>query len=133
MAIGFETTGFENRPIAPDKGMTKTSKPRVRVAKFGDGYEQRLVDGINSIEESYKLSFKNRPKAEIDDIVAFFDSLNGVTAFDFTFPDSNQTSNTPPLVLNETKIKVVCAQYNTSYTSNDHYTCSATFRRVYEA
>ena len=125
MTIGFETTGFENRAIAPDKGMTKTSKPRVRVAKFGDGYEQRLVDGINSIEESYKLSFKNRPKAEIDDIVAFFDSLNGVTAFDFTFPDSNNSG--------ETTIQVVCAQYNSNYTSNDHYTCSATFRRVYEA
>ena len=72
MAIGFIYTGTTY--ATPDKSMTKSSTPRMRTAKFGDGYEQRIVDGINNLEESYSLSFKTRLKADIDDIVAFLDT-----------------------------------------------------------
>ena len=30
--------------------------------QFGDGYEQRLKDGINSLREEYAVSFVNREK-----------------------------------------------------------------------
>ena len=82
MAIGFTVTGITDK-VVPDKTLTKQSNPRVRIQKFGDGYEQRLVDGINNINESYSLSFTNRDKTEADDILAFFDTNAGVTAFDF--------------------------------------------------
>jgi phage-related protein len=73
------------------------------------------------------VSFVNREKTEIDDIVAFFDSLNGVTNFSFTIPDSNVDS-----VVKETTIKVVCEDYSLTYTNDEFYGCQATFRRVYE-
>ena len=48
MAIGFTTSSnFGSRAVVPDKGMSAPYKPRVLVAKFGDGYEQRVRDGIN--------------------------------------------------------------------------------------
>lgn len=109
----------------PDRTMQRTSKPKVYRASFGDGYEQRIAQGINNISESYSVSFVNREKTEIDDIVAFFDSLNGVTNFSFTFPDSNAGGN-------EKSIRVVCEDYSLTYTNDEFYGCQATFRRVYE-
>ena len=51
MALGFIIPASESyvsadTTITPDKGMSRQSKARVRVAKFGDGYEQRIINGI---------------------------------------------------------------------------------------
>ena len=94
MAIGFTVTNITDKKVIPDKNMTRSSTPRVLMQSFGDGYEQRLVQGINNITEEYALSFVNRAKAEADDIMAFFDTNGGATAFDFTIPDTNSTSTT---------------------------------------
>ena len=113
--------------ITPDKGMSRSSKPRVRVAKFGDGYEQRIVDGINHLEESYSVNFGNRTRVTIDDIMAFFDSRKGAS-FDFTIPDNTTTEGA------EKTIRVVCEGYGLNYDNHPvSYSCNATFRRVYEA
>jgi|TARA_B110001454_G_scaffold132644_1_gene123496 phage-related protein len=130
MAIGFVTSSaFGTKTIRPDKSIKRGSKPKVHLATFGDGYEQRLADGINSVNETFSVSFKTRPKADIDDIVGYLDSLKGATAFSFTIPDSNgsEASGT------ETTIKVVCDDFNISYDYGDFYSASAKFRRVYEA
>ena len=127
MAIGFNTTSSHgNRDIVPDRSLARTSRPRVLKVQFGDGYEQRVAEGINNINESYAVTLNNRPKAEIDDVIAFLDSLNGVTAFNFTIPDTNAGGS-------ETTIKVVCEDYGLTYNNDEGYSCAATFRRVYEA
>lgn len=64
---------------------TLTSKPRVRSALFGDGYEQRLSNGINNAPRSWALGF-TRPTAEADEILGFLEARNGVEAFDWTPP-----------------------------------------------
>ena len=123
MAIGFLL--LDGVSVArPDKNLNRTSAPRVLKATFGDGYEQRIADGINNIQEEYSIAFNNRTKEEIDDITAFLASKNGVTSFDFTIPDSNNSG--------ESTVKVVCEQYNQNYTYGDFYGCTAMFRRVYE-
>ncbi len=94
MALGFIVAGVTTRKIIPDKTLTKNSTPRLRIQRFGDGYEQRVVDGINNINQTYSSSFTNREKEEADDIIAFFDTQGAVTAFDFVIPDSNSTSTT---------------------------------------
>lgn len=126
MALGFATSAaFGSRQIQPDKTMQRKTKPRVFLASFGDGYEQRVAKGINSLAESYSVTFNTRTKEEIDDIVGYLDSLNGVTSFNFVIPDSNAGGS-------ETTIKVVCDDYSITYTNDNFYTCDATFRRVYE-
>ena len=94
MAIGITVTNITDKKVIPDKTLTRTQSPRVRIQKFGDGYEQRLAEGINNIVDNFTLSFINRVKAESDDIIAFFETKAGVTAFDFTYPDTNSTSVT---------------------------------------
>ena len=128
MAIGFITSAaFGAKAIRPDKSLKRSSKPKIHLATFGDGYEQRLADGINSVKETFSVAFKTRTKADIDDIVGYLDSLQGVTAFDFTIPDSNVAS---PY---ETTVKVVCDDFSITYDYGDFYSASASFRRVYEA
>ncbi len=125
MAIGFDVGGSLG-VVAPDKGFSRSNEPRVYTAEFGDGYEQRLAAGINNIKQSFSVSFANRPKDEIDDIVAFFESKKGATAFDFVYSDTNSGSN-------EESVKVVCADWSQTWDYDDFYSLSATFRRVYEA
>lgn len=124
MAIGFTDLGAVQR--IPDKTLTRNNKPRVIKIQFGDGYEQRVQEGINNITQSFSVTFNNRPKAEIDDIMAFLDNKAGTTAFDFTYPDTNASGN-------ERTVKVVCEDYTQTYSFDDFYSCTATFRRVYEA
>ena len=124
MAIGFTDLGAVQR--IPDKTLTRNNKPRVIKIQFGDGYEQRVQEGINNITQSFSVTFNNRPKAEIDDIMAFLDNKAGTTAFDFTYPDTNASGA-------ERTVKVVCEDYTQSYSYDDFYSCTATFRRVYEA
>lgn len=124
MAIGFIYTGTTY--ATPDKTMTRQSSPKVLLAAFGDGYEQRAVDGINATKETYSLQFRNRTKAFVDDVVTFLESKQGVTKFSFTIPDTNSGGN-------EKTIKVVCDTYTTNYEYDDYYTLSVNLRRVFEA
>tara|TARA_B100001079_G_C16341205_1_gene483657 strand:+ start:108 stop:530 length:423 start_codon:yes stop_codon:yes gene_type:complete len=112
--------------ILPDRGFSEAFKPKFHIAKFGDGYEQRLVDGINSIDQAFTVQFSKREKEEIDDITSFLTSLEGVTSFNFTIPDTNSSGN-------EKTIKVVCDNFTKNYNYGNFYSCSAKFRRVYEA
>ncbi len=123
MAIGF--TDLTSTVRRPDKNMSAQSQPKVRITDFGDGYQQRTAAGINNLDQSYSVSFSNRTKEEIDDIVAFFVSKGGVTNFTFTIPDSNNSG--------ETAIKVIYMSWTQIYKVGDFYNCSASFKRVYES
>lgn len=58
---------------------------RVITAQFGDGYEQRSADGINTKNEQYgvKVNALTPVAKEIQD---FFDELNGTKSFLWTPP-----------------------------------------------
>ena len=79
--------------ITPDRGLKINSKPRVLVAKYGDGYEQRTSAGINTEEESWDLKWTNRTLNEGNKIVKFFEDQGGVTAFDW-YPAGYEISST---------------------------------------
>ena len=131
MAIGLKLnnggniTGF-SAPVAPDRGFTKQTTPNVLISKFGDGYEQRKIRGINNMVEIYELSFSNRPNTETDDLEAFFIDQAGVSKFTFTIPDSNEGTG-------EKDIKVVCEEWSKSHTQTTATSLTAKLRRVYEA
>ena len=125
MAVGFLLLNGSTRAV-PDKGFNRDDTPVLFTAKFGDGYEQRVQDGINSLEQEFSLSFATRPKAEIDDIIGFFESKAGATSFNYTVDDTNESGN-------ELTVKVVCSNWNQTWAYDDFYSATATFRRVYEA
>jgi len=79
--------------ITPDRGLKTTQKPRVLSIAYGDGYEQRIADGINNLPEEWTLSWKNRNIAETNKIIKFFEDLEGVTTFDW-YPPGYEISST---------------------------------------
>ena len=123
MAIGFSdgTTTFR-----PDKGFTRKNSPSIFKTEFGDGYEQRLANGINNLKQEFSINFATRTKEDIDDIVDFFELKGGVTAFTYTYADSNEGGG-------EKAVKVTCDEWQQTWEYADYYSLSCTFRRVYEA
>lgn len=58
---------------------------RTRTAQFGDGYGQKVADGINNRSTSFSLKFIG-DAAKIAAILAFLDAHAGATSFLLTPP-----------------------------------------------
>lgn len=71
----------------PNRDPVKKVTPRLLQAQFGDGYSQRIPDGINSMIRTWSLSFNNRDSTEIDSIESFLRATKGSLSFDWTDPD----------------------------------------------
>ena len=101
-----------------DRGYSRTSKQRVLTASFGDGYNQRVLDGINTKEDSFSVSFKNRPYEEVEVIAAYLDltAVNGFTIKSGT----------------EENIRIIPDGYQISYTYDSVFSLQSTFKRVYQ-
>lgn len=105
----------------PDFGAKAAYRPRVRVAAFGDGYEQRQGDGLNARNDAWDLQFQNRDNTETGAILQFLDLRAGVEAFDWTPPGES------------TAIRVVCREWSKSVDRFNLNTITAQFVRVFEA
>lgn len=71
----------------PSYSSSVSIKPKILEAKFGDGYEQAIYDGINYKPRMYSLQFNNLNKIDGDLIESFFDDNNtATTPFDWTPP-----------------------------------------------
>jgi phage-related protein len=112
----FPGTATSKR-YAFDRGFSKRVKHRLLVAKFGDGYEQRVRDGINTQEATFNFAFKNRPWEEIEVLSAFLDAKAGLS-FD--------------AIVSEETVRVVCENYEINYGQNDIHSLTGNFRKVYE-
>ena len=124
MTIGFNVGGGLGQAV-PDKGFSRQTKPRVSLADFGDGYSQRVGNGINVLNQEFSIQFQNRTKEDIDDIVDFLETKAGVTSFDFTYADSNESGG-------EKTIKVICTDWSQSWSYADYYSLQTKMKRVYE-
>lgn len=108
--------------IKPAYTAAKSSNPKVRTTKFGDGYEQRVVFGLpgNNNPKEYSLTFKVKD-ADAATIETFLDARAADAAsFDFTPPGSN------------TAYKFVCSTWSRTFIGTNWNEISATFRQVFE-
>lgn len=102
----------------PDYGLEVQEKEKVLEAKFGDGYSQRAPDGINSIDQTFRLKFTRSP-AVIDAIRSFLRSKKGSISFTWTPPG-------------DTEIRVICKEFNRTHQDYGNHVLTCTFERVYE-
>lgn len=93
-------------------------EPKVLSAKFGDGYEQRAADGINSRLQMWNVKFENLTSANADTIIAFFRARNGVSYFTWTPPGAAE-------------IKVIARKWKRSFPDFSH-TITAMFEQVFD-
>lgn len=103
----------------PSFEATEASRPRVRKATFGDGYEQRVTFGLNANPKEWSLTFAERTDAERDAITAFLDLRAGVESFDWTPPRGSAG-------------KYVCEEWQVTLRACNFNTIQAKFRQVYE-
>jgi phage-related protein len=90
---------------------------RVRKAQFGDGYAQRVSDGLNNRLSSFNLQFIG-DAAKISAILAFLDAHAGATSFYWT----------PPLRM---QLLFTCEKYTEPTKDGDVYTITATFDQTF--
>lgn len=57
---------------------------RMNVAKFGDGYEQRMLDGINAKDQTWSVEYASRESIDIMAMDAYLTSAKSRT---FPFKD----------------------------------------------
>lgn len=77
----------ETKPIflwTPSYRSNTNNEPRVNQIQFGDGYSQRLEDGINNVLLNLELNFDNRDLNEATAILHFLYVRKGVESFLFT-------------------------------------------------
>lgn len=122
MALGIQINGEYK---TPDKGLSRKLQHKILKQSFGDGYEQRVLDGINSLKETFNVSFKNRTREEITQIAEYLESTKNVIAFPLVVPSATIAGV-------EESIKVVCEDFSIMYTYDDFYSLQANLRRVYE-
>lgn len=70
----------------PSYGSPINHAPRVKSLQFGDGYEQRVRDGINNTLLQYDIRFEVRTYQEAFAILHFLDERAGSESFVWTPP-----------------------------------------------
>ena len=114
------TVGTSTGGTTPDFGASRKSAPVVRQVKFGDGYEQRLVYGLNQSPKEWNLTWTATSNADADAIEAFFEARAGQESFDWTPLDDS------------TSYKWVVSEWNREFRYANINTITATFRQVFE-
>lgn len=92
--------------------------PRFRKASFGDGYSQRIVDGINANPQEWSLMFRD-DKSTIQAIDDYLSAKGGADSFTWTTPKGEE-------------ITVVCESWSMVHISPLAGELSATFVQVFE-
>lgn len=121
--MAFDGTSLCWRPTIP---ISEATKPRLRIAKMGDGYEQRVLDGINAYDVIWSVSFENREKAVILAMREFLKDAKG-GAFPFKHPVDG---NTYMVFCDEWRVEWHFRKWQGS-TPIDRGTLSADFRKAF--
>jgi phage-related protein len=104
----------------PSKAFVATSKPRVAVSQFGDGYSQRVGLGINRLTKEWSLVFKSRSITQSDQIIAFLEARAGTEGFLWQPPGDSTTYS------------VVCMDWSRTYDNHLSTTIQARFVQIFD-
>ena len=73
----------------PSYSTSLKQQPKILEAKFGDGYEQATLMGINTNPETWNLKFTDMSNTTVSAIISFFITNDtATTPFDWTNPNS---------------------------------------------
>ena len=116
------TVGTSTGGTTPQYGVQKRSNPKKHTVRFADGYEHRILFGLNAHTNPkiYSLKFAVS-ESDADKIEEFFDARAlDQASFDYTPPGEGSAS------------KFICEAWSKSIPYLNRATISATFREVFE-
>ena len=95
--------------------------PRVNIISFGNGYEQRVQDGIYNGLISFSATFEMRTEKEARAIIQFLRARRGAQSFSM--------AHLPPIYSDPANFKklFICSNFDSTFTFFDNYTVKATF------
>tara|TARA_R100000426_G_C4721687_1_gene72340 strand:- start:10 stop:351 length:342 start_codon:yes stop_codon:yes gene_type:complete len=97
------------------------ARPKVNTLSFGDGFEQRLTEGLNQNPLSVNLTFE-LSQTDADTAISFLNSrVEDGASFDYTLPSESSSR------------KFVCTSFPRSIPYLNRVTLSCVFREVFEA
>mgnify|MGYP003109826395 FL=1 len=103
----------------PSYNQSAQISPRVLSVRFGDGYTQRIPDGINNNLLNLELSFENRTEKEATAILHFLNARRGAEAFAYTPPSPYQTQK-----------MFICKSFDSTFIFNDNFSIKAKFEET---
>jgi phage-related protein len=74
---------------APSQASSGAIRPRVNKMSFGDGYEHRSADGLNTTPLTYTLTWAKIPEADRVTFNNFLVARGGVENFQWTPPNGS--------------------------------------------
>ena len=80
--------GFPDIPPTFNTAMTK--QPRTRVNEFGNGYSQRVGDGLNTIREQWQVVWEGISWTDCQAIDTFLSARSGAQAFTWAPPGEDE-------------------------------------------
>jgi len=98
--------------------------PKIKTNKFGNGYEQRTTDGINSNLIEINLMFENRSELETVSILHFLKQRNGQESFIYNIPTIFSKSSS------SLNTRFICPEWSPSYISYNNYAIDVKFMEV---
>ncbi len=105
-------------------GSSRPTKPRVLRNEFGNGYRQRIKDGINNNRRTWRLTVQALSAEEFQELDTFLHSREGVEAFLFRPP---AYEGKDPGTLVETQVRVTCEDWNPRYLQGGYVDLRVTF------
>ena len=106
--------------VIPSIGSSSNSSANILKADFGDGYSQRVGQGINNIGEQASLSWNNITGSQANTIVSFFEARGGFEAFQYTLPTESSAK------------KWTCDTWNKNYADGGLINLTCELTRVYD-
>jgi phage-related protein len=94
--------------------------PRVLTCGFGDNYSQRTGDGLNTLDESWPLTFNGLKQAGFEEIRDFLEAHGGYIAFYWTIPRTT------------TPLKWIARKWTKKPLEGGEWAITTTFQRVYD-
>ena len=96
------------------------ARPKVNVISFGDGFEQRLTEGLNQNPLSVNLTFE-LSQTDADTAITFLNArIDDGASFDYTLPSESSAR------------KFVCSSFPRSIPFLNRVRLSCVFREVFE-
>jgi phage-related protein len=80
---------FADGTWCPSLGMQMDNDWRLQKAQYGDGYQQRMLDGIHALQRRWMLNWDSRPRDELNAMVAYLTNTRA-NAFPFKDPATDE-------------------------------------------
>ena len=107
--------------LSPNYGMSIENRPKITTITFGDGFEQRLTEGLNRNPRIIPLTFENILESESDTLIGFLNTrITNADSFVFT-PTNDVAGNF-----------VIDSNYKKTINYHNRATVTVTFREVFE-